>query len=79
MTGDCLQDLYAFVFSTGILEDRFNLRVLKDLLPNDTIAEKVGVVTVETRDDSLNVFEMLEVSMTRNNTLNVDFYLHLKI
>ena len=72
MTGDCLQDLYAFVFSTGILEDRFTLRVLhlkKDLLPSDTTAEKVGVVTVETRDDSPNVFEMLEVSMSRLNVL----------
>ena len=54
--------MYAYVFSTGLVDDSFSLVVThpkKDLLPSSPLSGKIGIVIVEERDDSPNVFKML--------------------
>ena len=50
------------MFSTELVDDNFSLVVLhpkKDLVPSSLVSGKIGMVVVEERNDSPNVFELL--------------------
>lgn len=56
-----MQDLYAYIFSAGLVGDCFTLVVLhpkRDLVPSDRISHDMGIVVTEVRDDSPNVYDM---------------------
>ena len=69
-----MQELYAYVFSTGFKEDCFTLSVLHprhDLLSSDVIPENLGVIVAEKRDDSPKVLEMLLTTQSPASEVSV--------
>ena len=60
-----LQELYEYVFSTGLVEGYFTLCTAfprQDMLPSERSVEECGVVIVETRDDSPDLLALFRAA-----------------
>lgn len=58
------QELYSFIFSTGIVGDSFTLMVLhpkRGLLLDDIVTDNLNVM-VEENEDSRNIFDFLQAN-----------------
>ena len=74
----CIQDLYGYVYSTGLVEDCFTLSVhpKHDSLFQEMLSSGMGVVTVEKRNDSPDVFALFSTEVGQEDDAEVRYIIN---